>query len=56
MRNVFEKTIVFGRKSSFATVVRFFNLIGSCSCFSLDLNVQINHIKESYSCKVAERQ
>jgi len=39
-RRCFESILAaFSRKSSFATVVRFFNVIDSCPCFSLDLNV-----------------
>jgi len=45
---------VFSRKSSFATVSRFFNMIGYTFRFSEKLRGRTNHIKESYnSCKAA---
>ncbi|KAG5314018.1 CBX5 protein, partial [Acromyrmex insinuator] len=46
--------IVFSKKSSFATVVKFFNMIGLSLSLSLNLNILINYIQEFYnSCKAA---
>jgi len=46
----------FSKESSFATatVAKFFNTIGACFRFLIDLNVQTNDIEEFYnSCKAA---
>jgi len=42
------------RESRSSIVVKFFNTIGSCFWFLMNLNVQTNHIEEFYnSCKAA---
>ena len=49
-----QSLAAFSKRSSFATVIKFLDAIGSCSWFLPDLNAQTDHIKEFYnSCKAA---